>query len=196
MVGFLEITYGPMFAGKTSHLIDKIYNFITFNQIHKNKNPKILIINSLEDSRNLNKIKNLTTHNTYKKDVFPSYVENVSVDRLDSLKEDYLEKYNYIAIDEAQFFVDLDTFVEKYLAKDKYIHCCGLVADSDKKIFGKLNSLIPLADEVTQLKAFCVYCRYWYKNAVFTKWVGEESKKNTIEIGGKGKYVSVCGKHY
>lgn len=196
MPGFLEITYGPMFAGKTSHLIEKIYNFISFNQVHKNKNPKILIINSTLDNRELNKIKNLTIHNNYKKDFLPSYVEHISVKNLLDLDDKKIEKYNYIAIDESQFFEDLDTFVHKNLALDKYIHLCGLIADSDKKPFGKLLDLIPYADEVYNLKAFCVYCRYWQKTAVFTKWIGEDVKKDKITIGGKGKYIPVCGKHY
>jgi len=196
MPGFLEITYGPMFAGKTSHLLEKIYNFITFNQIHKNKNPKILIINSIKDNRELNKIKNLTTHDEYKRHTLPSYVEHISVEKLEELKEEFVAGYDYLAVDESQFFIDLDTFVEKYLKKDKYIHCCGLIADTEKKSFGKLNNLIPMADEVNSLKAFCVYCRYWKKTAVFTKWVGEGEKKNIIEIGGKGNYIPVCGKHY
>ena len=36
MIGFLEITYGPMFAGKTSHLLEKVNNFITCNKIKGN----------------------------------------------------------------------------------------------------------------------------------------------------------------
>ena len=181
-MSFLEVTYGCMWAGKTSFLIEKINNFITFNEIHKSYIPKILIINSDKDTRSeLKQVSNLTTHNKYKDYTFPISVENLSLNNLSKLENDFLSKFDYIAIDEAQFFDGLKDFVDKCLALGKYIHCAGL---------------IPYADEVNQLKAFCVECRYWYKNAVFTKWVGEEEKKSKIEIGANGKYIPVCGKHY
>lgn len=196
MTGFLEITYGPMFAGKTSHLIERIYNYIAFNQIHKNVNPKILIINSSKDNRDINKIQNLTTHNNFKQDTFPNYVSSLKTISLSLLKESDIIKYDYIAIDESQFFDDLETFVHKYLSLDKYIHCCGLIADTEKKPFGSLINLITYADEINHLKAYCKYCKYWDKNAVFTKWISDEKKEDKISIGAEGKYIPVCGKHY
>ena len=197
MVGFLEVTYGCMFSEKTSFLIQKIDNFITFNEIHKSYIPKILIINSDKDTRSeLKQITNLTTHNKYKNYTFPISVENLSLDNLSEIKDDFLIKFDYIAIDEAQFFDGLKVFVDKCLALGKYVHCAGLIADSEKNIFGEIYLLIPYADEVNQLKAYCVECRYWYKNAVFTKWVGDGEKKSKIEIGASGKYIPVCGKHY
>ena len=196
MVGYLEITYGPMFAGKTSHLIERVNNFITFNEIHKNKTPKVLIINSKKDIRDLKQIKNLTTHNKYQDYHFPDCVESFSVENLCDIEEDNLKKYDYLAIDESQFFKDLKEFVDKCLKIDKYIHCTGLLSDSDKKPFGQLYLLIPYADEVKQIKAFCTHCRYWHKNAVFTKCIGTNKKNQCIEIGAEGKYIPVCGKHY
>jgi thymidine kinase len=196
-MSFLEITYGPMFSSKTQTLLEKINNFITFNEIHKSYIPKILIINSDKDTRSeLKQVSNLTTHNKYKDYTFPISVENLSLNNLSKLENDFLDKFDYIAIDEAQFFEGLKAFVDKCLVLGKYIHCAGLIADSEKKTFGEMYLLIPYADEVNQLKAFCVECRYWYKNAVFTKWVGEEEKKSKIEIGANGKYIPVCGKHY
>lgn len=196
MSGYLEITYGPMFAGKTSHLIEKVNNFITFNEIHKNKIPKVLIINSKKDTRNLKQIKNLTTHNKYQDYQFPQNVENISVDNLSEIEKEKIKIYDYLAIDESQFFKDLKEFVDTCLILGKYIHCAGLISDSDKKPFGQLYLLVPYADEVKQIKAYCAQCRYWHKNAVFTKWVGECKKTSSVEVGASGKYVPVCGKHY
>lgn len=196
MVGFLKITFGCMFSSKTQTLLAAVTNFITFNEIHKSQNPRVLIINSVKDNRKINKNGNLTTHNKYKEYTFPSCVENVSLENLNDLSEDFIKKFDYIAIDEAQFFSDLKSFVDKCLLLNKYIHCAGLIADSEKKPFGDLYLLIPYADEVTQLKAFCKECRYWYKNAVFTKWISSEKKESQTNIGAEGKYVPVCGKHY
>lgn len=197
MVGFLEITFGCMFSGKSNHLVECINNFITFNQLHKNQTPKVLIITSQKDDREeLNKINNLTTHNKYKNYKFPINVENISIDKLENLQEENIKNYDYIAIDESQFFEDLQKFVDRCLALDKYIHCAGLLSDSEKKAFGQMYLLIPYADKVNQLKAFCVYCRHWEKNAVFTKWIGDQKKGLQIDVGAENKYVPVCGKHY
>jgi thymidine kinase len=197
MVGFLEVTFGPMFASKTSQLLSSINNYITFNQIHKKYHPKVLIINSKKDTRDeLRQINNLTTHNKYKTYEFPSSVESRKVYNLSEISVDEIKKYDYLAVDEAQFFEDLKIFVDNCSSLDTYIHCSGLIADSEKKPFGQLYLLIPYADEVTQLKAFCTECRDWHKNAVFTKWVGEKEKSKQTEVGASGKYIPVCGKHY
>lgn len=197
MVGFLEVTFGPMFASKTSNLLSSINNYITFNQIHNNCRPKVLIINSKKDTRDeLKQINNLTIHNNYKTYEFPSNVESRKVLNLKEISIDEIKKYEYLAIDEAQFFDDLKIFVDNCLELGKYIYCSGLLADSEKKPFGQLYLLIPYADEVTQHKAFCTECRDWHKNAVFTKWVGQKGKSKQTEVGASGKYIPVCGKHY
>ena len=197
MVGFLEVTFGCMYSGKSQTLLNAINNYLIFNQVHKNYQPKILIINSKKDTRNqLKQINNLTTHNKYKTYEFPNTVESIKILKLSSIDEDEIKKYDYLAIDEAQFFEDLKIFVDKCLSLNKYVHCSGLLADSEKNTFGQLYLLIPYADEVTQLKAFCKECKNWYKTAVFTKWVGEKEKNIQTDIGSVGKYISVCGKHY
>ncbi len=193
-MSFLKITFGCMFSSKTNDLLNSIDNYITFNEINK-KNINILIINSLKDNRDLNKFKNLTTHNKYKNYKFPKYVYHINVNKLDDINLQLLEECDYLAIDESQFFEDLEVFVKKYLKKDKYIHCAGLLSDSDKNTFGELYKLIPVADEVLHLKAFCKECNSSNKTAVFTKWIGGE-KKEKIVVGCKNKYIAVCGKHY
>lgn len=197
MVGFLKVTFGPMFSNKTSGLCEEINNYIIFNQIHKNCHPKVLIINSKKDTRDeLKKNNNLTTHNKYKTYEFPSNVESKKVLNLKEINDEEIKKYDYLAIDESQFFDDLKFFVDKCLFFNKYIHCSGLIADTEKKPFGQLYLIIPYADEVIQLKAFCKDCNSQYKNAVFTKWVGKKEKINQTEIGATGKYIPVCGEHY
>lgn len=195
MTGFLSITHGPMFAGKTSHLIENINNYITFNHIQQ-QYPKILIINHSMDKRDINKIANLSTHNKFSKYNFPSYVETLDTEKLTEIDKKMLEKFEYLAIDECQFFPDLKEFVDANLKLGKYIHCSGLLADSDKLPFGQLYLLLPSADEITHLKAFCVYCKTWHKTAVFTKWIGDSEKTDKISVGAESKYVPVCGKHY
>jgi len=197
MTGYLNVIFGPMFSGKSGFLLEAINNYISFNQLNNNTNIKILIINSVKDCReDLNKIKNLTTHNKYKNYNFPHFVESINVEKLEEIKEEDIKKYDYFAIDESQFFDDLKEFVDKCLSLNKYVNCAGLIADTEKKPFGQIYRLIPYADEVKQLKAYCVYCNCWYRNAVFTKWVGKEEKKDKIVVGASGKYVPTCGEHF
>lgn len=195
MVGFLDITFGPMFSGKTTSLLEKINNYITYTNIKKLEN-KILIINSFMDTRKSEGF-DLSTHmSSLKRKLTSSNVKSIKVKKLCDIDADYLIQFKYIAIDEAQFFEDLEPFVRFWLKKDKYIHCSGLVADSDKNNFGCLYKLFCLADNIEQLKAYCVHCNSYIKNAVFTKWINSKNKKSPVEIGGSDNYIPVCGNHY
>lgn len=195
MTGFLDITFGPMFSGKTTSLLEKINNYITRNNIKKINN-KILIINSALDTRK-NESSGLSTHaSSLKRKLTSNNVKNIKVKNLCDIDGEFLNQFKYIAIDEAQFFNDLETFVRYWLEKNKYIHCSGLLADSDKNNFGQLYKLICLADNIEHLKSYCVKCNSYTKNAVFTKWNGSKNKENIIEIGSSDNYIPVCGKHY
>jgi len=195
MTGFLEITFGPMFSGKTTSLLEKINNYITYSNIKKN-DIRILIINSSLDTRNSENY-DLSTHmSSLKRSLKSGNVRSIKTKKLCDIDSEFLKQFNYIAIDESQFFEDLEAFVKFWLKKDKYIHCAGLIADSDKNNFGHLYKLFSIADNIEQLKAYCVHCNSYTKNAVFTKWINSKNKKSPVEIGGSNNYIPVCGKHY
>lgn len=196
MTGFLDITFGPMFSGKTTALLEKINNYITYTSI-KNTETKILVINSTLDNRTTETSNDLTTHkSSLKRNLKSGCVKSIKTKRLCDIDSEFLRHFKYIAIDESQFFDDLEPFVKFWLKKDKYIHCVGLIADSEKNIFGHLLKLFPLADNIEQLKAYCIHCNSYIKNAVFTKWISSKNKKSPVEIGGSDNYIPVCGKHY
>ncbi len=192
MTSYLEITFGPMFSGKTTNLIHKIHTYLDIHSF-KGKEKKGLIINYSEDTRDLNKCGNLTTHSSSKKEMNPN-IKSLSTGDLNHLNLSDLEGIDYIAIDEAQFYPDLQSFVRKLLEMNKHVHVSGLVADSDKRKFGNIIDLIPLADHVEQLKAYCVDCKDHYQNAPFTKCSGV--KEGQVLIGAQDKYKPVCGFHY
>lgn len=56
-----------------------------------------------------------------------------------------------------------------------------------RKPFGSVLQLIPMAEKVTKLSAVCMIC---YKDAAFSKRLGAELEIEVI--GGADKYVSVC----
>ena len=194
MSSYLEVTFGPMFSGKTTNLIHKIHTYL---DIHSSKGcqKKGLIINYEGDNRNLNKCGNLTTHSSSKKEINP-FISTVTVEKLEQVSYYLIREVDYIAIDEGQFYDDLEDYVKSWLFLKKHIHCSGLIADSNKSKFGKMIDLIPFADHVEQLKAYCIECKEHSMNAPFTKAKKPKSPSNKILIGGKNHYIPVCGNHY
>ena len=188
MCGYLEVTFGPMFSGKTTALIDKVNRFISVRKI-QSKSAKVLIINYVEDTRATETEDGLTPH--IERKIMDC---DKTVMKVNNLTDVDVEPYDYIVVDECQFFDDLVVNVMTWLTKKKHIHCSGLLADSERRIFGDLYELIPRADHVEQLKAFCTICGDKILNAPFTKCM--TYKTDQTLIGGSGDYIPVCGKHF
>lgn len=189
----LEVTFGPMFSGKTTYLIEKLNKIITVKNNHSEKEYKGLIINSLKDSR-AKSVFNLSTHSDLHLNKHPK-ITQASLTTLDELSMDYICIFDYISIDESQFFEDLVPMVKEWLSYGKHVHCSGLVADTNKERFGDLIELIPLADHVEQKKAICVKCSNGFNKGVFTKRK-DNSNQELILVSGKEDYYPVCGEHY
>lgn len=69
----------------------------------------------------------------------------------------------------------------------KTVIVAALDGTFQRKPFGEVLMLVPLAESVTKLNAVCMVC---YKDAPFTRRLGNETK---IElIGGSDMYISVC----
>lgn len=186
MYGYLEITFGPMFSGKTNRLIDGVNKYVDKNR-QQNRNVRALVINHCMDNRG----DGLSPHN--KREV------KCEVLKIEKLSDVNVEIFDYIAIDEAQFFTDLYNTVSEWLKMGKHIHCSGLVADYNKNVFGQIIQLIPLADDVTQLKAFCYVCGNKVENAPFTVRLDASVEKracNKILVGAGEYYRPTCGKHH
>lgn len=188
MGGYLEVTFGPMFSGKTTSLIHKANTFIK-TKLVQNKEIKVLIINHKDDVRETETEDGLTPHIQSK--IIDCDKTSMKVKTLSDID---VSLYNYILVDESQFFEDLVTSVMGWLSQGKHVHCCGLLTDSNRHIFGDLHELIPRADNVEHLKALCFYCGDKTPNAPFTKCI--DLKDSQILIGGSGKYIPVCGKHF
>ena len=187
MRGYLELTMGPMFSGKTTFLIDKLNRFVSVMK-QRRKNFNALVINYSEDTRSKNV---LSPHDTHKKIVQDDRILQI---KANSLRSFDIKKFDYIAIDEAQFFDDIDVVLEWLENPEIHVHCCGLIADSDRKPFGKIPSLLHRADKFEQLKSFCVYCGDKELNAPFTRCLNHKTTQK--QIGGLNDYIAVCGKHY
>jgi hypothetical protein len=110
-----------------------------------------------------------------------------------SLMDPYLEA-KLVVIEEGQFFEDLYEFVLKAVEKDKkMVVVGGLDGDCFRKPFGQILQLIPLADTLTKLTAFCKICADGTPG-IFTYRLTES--KETIEVGGDEMYMPLCRAHY
>lgn len=189
-MGYLEITIGPMFAGKTTALIDKVNRYITVKK-QQGKDPKVLIINYIGDDRSET---TLSPHLVYK-GVFGDNTTHCKVKELKDIEDvEIISTFDYIAIDECQFFKDIGMVGNWLNNKNVHIHCSGLLTDSNKQSFGNLHKIMYLADHIEHIKAFCFFCGDKYPNASFTKCL--KQKNNQTEIGGVDSYIPVCGKHF
>lgn len=168
-----------MFSGKTSELQREYTRW-------KNINKNALIINYSDDER-------------YGKDDFvynhdKNKIPCIKTKKLFDIPIEILQKNDVILINEGQFFGDLFNFCQLWCEKyNKNIVVCGLDGDYLRKPFDQINSLLPLADEVIKLKAFCKKCNDGTQ-ALFSKRLTDETEN--IVIGSDEKYMPVCRKHY
>jgi thymidine kinase len=173
-VGFLEIILGPMFSGKTTHLVD-LYNAYNINGI------SVLAINYSADKRYHDTM--LSTHD---KNMIPCIFADKITDLLDELLI-----VDTILINEGQFFPDLYESVEQLVNKhNKRVHVCGLDGDFQRNKFGNMLDLIPLCDSVTKLQSKCHTCS---KLAIFSHRITKETEQVVI---GSTNYVPLCRNCY
>lgn len=100
--------------------------------------------------------------------------------------------YDFIAIDEAQFFDEklVDVVVELANSGKKVV-LSGLDMNYMAQPFGIIPQLMAVADEVVKLHAICTVCG---KQAQYSKRIIEN--KNPIHIGAKESYTALCRKHF
>ena len=175
----LHLIIGNMFSGKTTEIIRLAKNYQSIGK-------KVLIINYEEDKRYSSS--QLVSHN----------LEKINCIFIKELDESTLNLFEYITsdivlINEAQFYNNLVNFCQRVLKDNQKIYCSGLDGDFQQKKFGEILDLIPLADSVKKLTAFCGIC----KNgtiAPFTKRINNSSNTEQKLIG-VNEYLPVCRNH-
>jgi len=181
-MGHLSLLIGCMFAQKTTELLRRVRRY-------KSIGYKVLVVNFVGDTR-------------YGRDCVASHDKEVEMATcVNTLKE--VEplirtgQYNVIAIDEGQFFTDLFECVTQW-ADELPVHIVisGLDGTSERTPFGNMLRLIPHAEEVERLTAFCSECRDG-TIAAYSKYFGDAKKdEHGVAIGGAEAYRPVCRKHY
>ncbi|GAB1297115.1 Thymidine kinase, cytosolic [Apodemus speciosus] len=137
---------------------------------------KCLVIKYAKDTRYSN---SFSTHDRNTMDALPACM----------LRDVTQEAVNVavIGIDEGQFFPDIVDFCEKMANQGKTVIVAALDGTFQRKPFGSILSLVPLAESVVKLTAVCMEC---FREAAYTKRLGLE--KEVEVIGGADKYHSVC----
>lgn len=183
----LEVIFGCMFSSKSSMIIKRII-------ILKEIGLKCLYINHILDNRSDT---SFSTHNPVIKQELTSIIDTRSVNKLSNVHD--LQKYDVIAVDEAQFFTDLRTEVMRWVETlEKVVIVGGLNLDHTGNRFGQINLLIDHADKITHLRPYCRKCLN-SKNRVVRKAIYTQKIKaddTQIAIGGSELYQPICRQCY
>jgi len=178
---FLELITGPMFAGKTSYLIDKCDTC---------ENP--IIINHCFDTRYSDTY--LSSH-----DIVSEH-KVIKSNTLAEFNIDWIIKNNVrnLFINEGQFFTDILPWV-KTIVKGLYTHeganegahmcniyICGLDGDYKQDPFGDFLHIIPYCNNVVKLTARCD-CG---TPALYT--MRTTSNTDIIAVGNENMYRPIC----
>ena len=178
---YLELIIGPMFSGKTSHLI-------SLYKLYKVANKNVCVINFCDDKRYSGN--GMSTHdNTSINCIFTKTLESLDIKNIG-------ETYDVILINEGQFFDDLyDVTLKLVELYQKIVYICGLDGNYQREPFQNysLMRLIPICDNVIKKHAICKNCNNG-TSAIFSHRITDNT--NEISIGGSEQYIPVCRSCY
>jgi thymidine kinase len=195
---YLKIYIGCMYSGKTTSLLNEIskYKVISSN---------IIVINHVLDKLRRKSMNNFTDTSSNDSIEFGEIISHdnksytsIMTNSLSELKT--LNAYissDIVIIDEAQFFDDLYLFLYNELNKNhitkKIFIVGGLLNDYNMQPIGDIIKIIPLADEIIKLNAYCLICNDG-SIASFSKRIINDP--NQILIGKEDLYIPVCRFHF
>lgn len=174
----IKIILGCMYSGKTTEVISLCNKWFSISK-------KVVCINYEFDNRYGN------DEQLYSHDLVT--VDCIKTLRLELVDNKIINDADIILINEGQFFPDLIEYCllwcEKY---GKNIIVSGLDGDYKRQPFGDILNLIPYADTVTKLYAFCTMCQNG-THAIFTHRNSEEKEQIVI---GSNNYMALCRNCY
>lgn len=194
----ITVIYGPMFAGKSSTLINKARKYESVRG-----SSALCMIKHARDTRyDENPAKagfdpaeagfstgtSVVSHDGVR---YPA----VAVSHLMSITDDQLSQVSRVFIDEGQFFPDLIEFIKYAQSKNISVVIAGLDLNHKKENFGHMMEAIQLSTKSIRLQARCVDCRGL---AVYTRMKSQSSELRNAEIvvGGQELYSPVCPRCY
>ena len=112
----------------------------------------------------------------------------------------YNKKYDYaeiVIIDESQFYGDLYEFMRSELfsqTNKKMFIVAGLSGDYKMEPIGDVLKLIPMADEIQKLDAYCIYCKDGTLASFTSKLINTNAQQ--IVVGNDDIYSPCCRYHF
>jgi len=177
MPGYLELSIGPMFSGKTTWLTN-LHKQCTFC------NMEVMVINFAGDTRYASAEDALLS--THDRTMIPCVMCS-SIEELEERHAADVAKAEVLLINEGQFFPDIMRILQ-FVDAGKRVYICGLDGDFEKKRIGSFLDLIPHCDKVCKLTSLCSICRNG-KEAIFSFRTTCET--NQIVIGSEN-YIPLC----
>lgn len=174
--GQINLILGCMFSGKTSELVRR-YNRHTIG------GRKCIMIKYKNDTRYDDAA--VVTHDKIKIRAF--VCEHLYE------ADELIDKYDVICIDELQFYKDADIICDSWANQGKIIEACGLNGTFNRTPFPIISNILPLAQNVTFLKAVC---KENGNDAIYSHINIDVNDNSTEIIGGDDKYNAVDRKTY
>lgn len=179
----LTVITGPMFAGKTTYLINLL---IANTKVGRT----VMAFKPAKDTRYAEQF--IQSHNAAK---FQSTAIQSPLEVFQQMAafEQVAGKSFYPSIlgfDEAQFFepMHMQKTVEDLLVGGFSVLVAGLAQNSFGEPFGAMGSLMAMADEVVHLPAVCALC----KKSKATRTYRWNSSKDRVLVGGADDYEPRC----
>lgn len=169
--GIFNLIIGSMWSGKTSELLRR-YNRHTIG------GRKCIIIKYANDTRYDNEM--VVTHDKIK-------IQALVCKYLCEVDQAIVD-YDVICIDEVQFYKDAYIYCDKWCNEGKIVEACGLNGTFNRTEFPIISKLLPLAENITFLKAVC---KETGNDAVYSNINIDVQGKTTEIIGGAEKYNAV-----
>ena len=165
----LDIIVGPMFAGKTTKLMELL------DEAQREGKNIIAFKHDIDDRFSSTQI---GTHDQ-------KFINAISCSKLLSCYSVAIN-YDCIGIDEGQFFPDIVEFCKSLIALGKRVIVSGLDGTFERKPFGKLLYLLPFATSFLRLNSLCPITG---KSAPFSQRLIQSNEK--VVIGGSESYSPI-----
>jgi thymidine kinase len=183
--GMLTVVTGCMFSGKSTEMGRRLVRSAI------GKKPYLLFKPALDNRYAPNKA---STHDGGGLDAIVIN-EKLPVELLTHIRPNI----RVIGIDEVQFFRnDVVAVVNELLDRQYDVICAGLSRDFKGDLFGAMDQLLYMADEIASLKAVCSICGE--ENATMTQRFvnGKPASRHSeqILVGSTEAYEARCKKHH
>lgn len=182
--------HGTMYSGKSLELIST-YSTYKFND------KKVLVLKHASDTRDFGVIKSRMSNETVECIL---YTDN---DSLCDIVKNHIEETNIypdvILIDEIQFSTEKHIEELHRLSIISPVMCYGLKTSYTGELFPAIAKLIPLAENMREIKTTCSMCNSKATHNLLIrngKPIYEGAFVNIEGANNKDKYQAVCREHF